>query len=275
MTSLFSKQDLQNAIPEIGKYHPYLPDRKWLKNNIDLKLNDLLIQLNQGDWKFESFQAYFEWQGKHTPSIQMSTLDWLVHFVILEKLEQTFQNHFLQTTAYHLSKMDALLEQCKVWKKETKDAWILKTDIKSFFQNIQHPILLKNLAEKNLSKEWFPFLQSYLHAMKNAMLSLNEKSSELYKYQEEKGLTIGAELNYFLAGAYLLPIDEIIANSKYTINYARYMDDILVFTENEKSGLAIQETITITLQNIGLQLNDEKTVLQSTNLPLQFLRQEI
>ena len=260
MNSIFTIHDLKNAIPKIGKGHPFLPDRKWLNENLEEKLNEILSEIHRNGWPFSSIENYMEWQEKAIPAIKMSTPDWLVHFVILEKIEKSIQEFFILNTAFQISKMDSLIDQCKLWKKESPTAWVLQTDIKSFFKNIRHDLLLERLESK-LSSQVFNILKQYL----NATL----KSTEDLK----KGMAIGAELNYLLASAYLLPIDAAIFYSEKVIHYARYVDDILIFCQDEREGREVQKMIELDLQKIGLGLNFSKTKIQSVEGNILFLRQ--
>ncbi len=245
----------------IGKGHPFLPDRKWLEGNLEEKLDGILNELNQDGWSFSSIEHYNEWQKKAIPAIKMSTPDWLVHFVILEKIEKDLQEFYIPNTAYEISKMDALIEQCKLWKKEIPTAWVLQTDIKSFFKNIRHDLLLESLESK-LSAQVFNILKQYLNATLKSTEGL-----------EKKGLAIGAELNYLLASAYLLPIDSVIYHSEKVIHYARYVDDVLIFCQGEQEGREVQKMIELELEKIGLGLNFSKTKMQQAEEDILFLRE--
>ncbi|MFK7774770.1 MAG: RNA-directed DNA polymerase [Saprospiraceae bacterium] len=265
LNSIFTIHDLKNAIPKIGKGHPFLPDRKWLEENLEEnlegKLYEILNEINQNGWSFNSIENYNEWQEKAIPAIKMSTPDWLVHFAILEKIEKKIQQFFIPNTAFQISKMDELIDQCKLWKKENPTAWVLQTDIKSFFKNIRHDLLLERLESK-LSSQVFNILKQYL----NATLKSTEDL-------EKKGMAIGAELNYLLASAYLLPIDAAIFHSEKVIHYARYVDDILIFCQDEKESREVQKMIELELEKIGLGLNFSKTKIQNVEEDILFLRQ--
>jgi hypothetical protein len=263
LNSIFTIQDLKNAIPKIGKGHPFLPDRKWLEENLQEKLDEVLNEINKNGWRFSSIENYMEWQEKAIPAIKMSTPDWLVHFVILEKIEEDLQEFYIPNTAFEISKMDALIEQCKLWKKENPTAWVLHTDIKSFFKNIDHNILLEDL-ELELSPEVFVILKQYLKA--------NLVFTEATK---KKGLAIGAELNYLLASIYLWPSDRAIFRSDKVIHYARYVDDILIFCQGEKECREVQKMVELKLKEIGLELNFSKTKIQNAEESILFLRQEL
>lgn len=263
MNSSFTINDLKAAIPKIGKGHPFLPDRKWLDENLEEKLNGILSELNQNNWRFSSIKNYLEWQVKAIPAIKMSTPDWLVHFVVLEKIENNIQDSFIPNTAFQISKMDALIDQVKLCKKENPTNWVLQTDVKSFFKNIRHDLLLESLEPK-LPKQVFDILKQYLNATLDSADGI-----------EKKGLGVGAELNYLLASAYLLPIDSAIYHSAKVIHYARYVDDILIFCPSEKVGREVKKMIEVELEKIGLGLNFSKTKIQDAREKILFLRQEL
>ena len=263
MDLLFSYDDLKKAIPKIGKGHPFLPDRKWLEDDLEEKLKKKLTEINQNGWSFSSIENYIEWQSKAIPAIKMSTPDWLVHFVILEKIENEIQEFFIPNTAYRISKMDSLIEQCKTWKKENPTLWVLQTDIKSFFKNINHKVLLDCLNLK-LVPEIVDILKYYLQAN---LVYTNPTDG--------KGVAIGAELNYLLASIYLWSVDRVIFDSDKVVHFARYVDDILIYCNSEKECKDIQKMVELGLKKIGLELNYSKTRIQSAEEKIHFLRQEL
>ncbi len=258
LNSTFTLNDLKKAIPKIGKGHPFLPDRKWLEEDLEEKLKELLTEINQNGWSFSSVENYMEWQGKPISSIKMSTPDWLVHFVILEKIENDLQQFFIPNIAYQISKMEVLLEQCKLWKNENPPAWIIQADVKSFFKNIKHDILLEDLRLE-LEEPVFLILKQFLNATSD----------------EAIGLAIGAELNYLLASIYLKSVDAAIFNSNEVVHYARYVDDILIFCKSEKECIEVQKMVELELKKLGLELNFLKTKIQSPEETILFLRQEL
>ncbi|PFJ96338.1 hypothetical protein COI96_25150 [Priestia megaterium] len=147
-------------------------------------------------------------------------------------------NRFLNQTAYRI-------------KKENR--WVCETDIVSYFDHIDHNILLSQL-NKHLKGEKYSYItnvliDSYLKAP-YALQGIKKESI--------KGIPQGGALAYFLSNLYLNDLDHVMKN--YTnFNYVRYVDDIRIIGktkhEVEKSLLKLQTS----LWELGLEINSGKT----------------
>ncbi|EGJ48741.1 reverse transcriptase domain-containing protein [Desulfocurvibacter africanus] len=128
-----------------------------------------------------------------------------------------------------------------------------RIDIKSYYDNIEFKLLLKELNASNLDDE---FTSLILRAMKNPTVPVGYHKTDRRKYvnHENKGVPQGLPISNILAEIYLRDIDIHLAQN--CLHYDRYVDDIIALTGNEIDfGILCKEA----LEAKQLRLNEEKS----------------
>ncbi len=122
-------------------------------------------------------------------------------------------------------------------RTDTKNVkYVLKMDIRHFFDSIPHDILKAKLAK-------------YIHD--EQMLDL------LYKIIDttDSGIPLGFHTSQWLANWYLQGLDHYIKEQLHAAHYVRYMDDMVVFGSNKKVLHTIRQEISAYLEKeLGLTL---------------------
>lgn len=150
--------------------------------------------------------------------------------------------------------------------KSYQHYYIVKTDIKSFYNNIPHDNLKRMLLGDLNAK------------INEKISSLSEKSLDRYKKIIHKlfeitesittinlGLPQGPAYARYLAELYLDNLDnkfdEKIKNSDIFL-YQRYVDDIFFITETEEQAQNLLNTFKADLEILGLSINENKTMIK-------------
>lgn len=122
-------------------------------------------------------------------------------------------------------------------KKDSKNCkYVLKMDIKQFFDSIPHDILKSKLRKTIRDDE---------------MLDLLFKIIDV----TDVGLPIGFYTSQWLSNWYLKDFDHYIKEKLGAIHYVRYMDDMVIFGSNKKTLHRIRKEISVYLENVlGLEL---------------------
>lgn len=106
----------------------------------------------------------------------------------------------------------------KFYAKHGTDGYILKIDIRKYFDNIDHEVLKKRLSD-------FPD-----EKVRNLLLYIVDSQNQ----DTGKGLPLGNQTSQWFALYYLDPIDRLI-KEKYRIKYyTRYMDDLVMIHEDKE-----------------------------------------
>lgn len=148
--------------------------------------------------------------------------------------------------------------------KEYKDHFIVKTDIKSFYDRIPHDNL-KRLLLGGENKKIDIKLSQLSDNVRNDYISNLDVIFKITKAItiDPKGLPQGPAYARFLAEIYLDNLDSTfdarLASGQIQF-YQRYVDDIFFVAPNEEAALNLLHETAQALKNIGLSLNTEKTI---------------
>ena len=181
-------------------------------------------------------------------------MDRIVHRWIVDSfLNRYFVNQFINTSyaciknrGMHKASMDVqkTMKHCKrIWQ----NYYILKMDIRKYFQNIDKDILM-NILKRKVKEE--------------KLVKLLEKI--VYSNSGKKGLPIGNYTSQIFANIYLNEIDQYIKHELKVKYYFRYMDDSILFVKTKKEAIELLEKIKNYLKiKLELELNDKTQILKS------------
>ena len=130
--------------------------------------------------------------------------------------------------------------------------WVLDCDIKAFFDEIDHELLMC-AVRKHTDNRW---LLLYIERWLKAPVQAEDGTL----HSREKGSPQGSVISPLLANLFLhYAFDEWMRRNYKSIPFERYADDILVHCRSEKQAMWIKTVIERRLSRCGLELNPEKT----------------
>lgn len=130
----------------------------------------------------------------------------------------------------------------------------VKVDITRFYSSINHDILLSKVKKKIHKKEILQFLKN---AISTATVPEGVKLQK--DLQNEKGVPEGLSISNILADIYLSELKARL-QARYTIDYFRYVDDILILCDASDADLIKAEIMEILQKDYDLKAHEEKTV---------------
>ena len=142
--------------------------------------------------------------------------------------------------------------------------WVIDADIKSYFDNIDHNLLMDFVAEY-ISDGWvLGLIRSWLTA---GIMNNGEFEST------EKGTPQGGVISPLLANIYLHQFDKEMTSRGYKL--VRYADDFVVLTKSKKKAKRSLEVIEeIITGKLKLTLHPDKTVITNFGKGVVFLGYE-
>lgn len=157
------------------------------------------------------------------------------------------------------SNRDQIIRQMIILLEEGCPFWILKSDISSFYENIDRDYLIEKIEGDNL----LSFYSLYL-------------LREIFKNQsilQSPGLPRGLCISSTLSEIYLRSFDRKCKKSPGVYFYARFVDDIVIFSYEEGQIQRLSKELEDFLPE-GLTINKEKTQLISRDSLLRRLHFE-
>ncbi len=136
------------------------------------------------------------------------------------------------------------MQHCKrIWK----DYYILKMDVRKYFDNIDKDILYRIIARKIQDERLLKILKQIIYSTPN-----------------KKGEPIGNYTSQTFANIYLNELDQYIKNKLKCKYYYRYMDDMIVLTKDKQTAQKVLDKITIFLkEKLELELNSKTQIFKS------------
>jgi RNA-directed DNA polymerase len=136
----------------------------------------------------------------------------------------------------------------RCWKYD----WVLDLDIKGFFDNIPHELLMR-AVRKHAPEKWVVlYVERWLKAP-----AQNEHGQLTTR---EKGTPQGGVASPLLANLFLhYGFDAWMARKNPSIPFERYADDAIVHCRTKKEAESLREAIILRMAECGLELNLQKT----------------
>lgn len=189
-------------------------------------------------------------------------VDRIVHHAIVNILEPIFERLFIYDSyANRLGKGNlAAIKRfdsfkLKVSKNNTQTAYVLKADIKHYFEEVNHQVLLTILGNKIKDKQ-----------------IMNLISKVLNNHSIDKGMPLGNMTSQFFANVYLNELDQFVKHQLKIKYYIRYVDDFVILSHNKQYLHYCREQISTFLkEKLELELHPSKTKIIAYQKGINFL----
>ncbi|MFA7319075.1 MAG: reverse transcriptase/maturase family protein [Parcubacteria group bacterium] len=217
-------------------------------------------ELSNHTYKHGGYQAFKINDPKPRDIHKASVRDRLVHHAIYRALYPFFDKTFIadsyscrndKGTHKAIDKFRSYFP--KVSQNNTRTCWILKCDIRKFFANIDHQILLNILAEYIPDKNIISLLENIIESF-HAGLPLGNLTSQLF------------------VNIYMNRFDQFVKHKLKAKYYIRYADDFVFLSESKKY---LEEIILVTREflkeKLKLEMHPDKVSIQTLSSGVDFL----
>jgi group II intron reverse transcriptase/maturase len=191
--------------------------------------------------------------GKMRPLGIPTIMDRVAQQVIATELENIVDKHFHSNSFGYRPNKSAhdALEQCRI--NCLKNSWVIDLDIKGFFDNIDHDLLLKAVSHYTQAKHILLYVKRWL----NASVKLPNGT---FQHPNGKGTPQGGVISPVLANIFMdIVFDKWITKLNPEIKFERYADDIVIHCSNIKESIHLLEKIKQRFSDCHLELNQEKS----------------
>ena len=166
-------------------------------------------------------------------------------------IEPIFETNFLACSYGSRPKRSPKMAIRKIQQAVThaKQVVIVDADIKGFFDNVDHDILMKLVRKRISDPRVLKLLRGWLEA--------GVMEDGKYEPPDGTGTPQGGVISPLMANVYLHSLDKMFAESNLSGTWVRYVDDIVIASWG--GGQQILKELRKMLARLKLELNEEKT----------------
>lgn len=191
--------------------------------------------------------------GKMRPLGIPTIVDRVAQQVIATELEAVVEKHFHPNSYGYRPNKSAheAIEQCRISCMQY--SWVIDLDIKGFFDNIDHELLMKAVRHYTQEKHILLYVERWLQAPV-------QLADGTIKHPEGRGTPQGGVISPVLANIFPdIVFDKWITKESPNNPLERYADDIVIHCRNIKEALRLLEKIKARFSDCKLELNQEKS----------------
>lgn len=211
--------------------------------------------------------------------------DRVVHHLIARRIVPLLEKQFIDDnystrkgkgTLYGIQRVEEHIRQCS--EGYTRDCYVLKIDIRSFFMSISKQRLYDVTADCLRRRYAGNDLPMLLYLLRETIFNRPERNcvrrtppqswrglprdKSLFHSDGSRGLPIGNLTSQLLALNYLDELDHLVAGAWGVAHYGRYVDDMVLVHPSKEHLLEVKARISAWLAQRGLSLHPRKVYLQ-------------
>lgn len=262
-SGLCSFKNLELAFKKAKKGKSKMPYVKEFEANLQEELNKLKQELESQTYKPRPLKRFIIRDPK-TRTIHASDFrDRVVHHALINIIGPIFEKRFIHDSyASRINKgtHNAILRFDKFKRKVSNNGrlvknafnnnsvqgYVLKADIRHYFDNVDHDVLLKIVKRKIKDKKIIWLIKQIL----------NNFDSKI----KGKGMPLGNLTSQFFANVYLNELDYFVKHNLKAKYYIRYVDDFVILHEQKNILEDYKQRINYyLLNNLKLELHPEKS----------------
>lgn len=132
-------------------------------------------------------------------------------------------------------------------------SWVVDMDIKAFFDEVNHELLLKAI-DKHVSEKW---VKMYIVRWLESPVQTQDGT---LVYKNGQGTPQGGVISPLLANLFLHYVLDLWLEKTYpNLTFVRYADDVIVHCYSEAQSLEVLNAIKTRLEQCKLRLSEQKT----------------
>lgn len=239
------------------------------EHNLESNLFKLKEELENFSYRHGEYEKFIVRDPKERIIHKADVRDRVVHTLVAKKLEEIYQGSFIfHSFACQKNKgthwaLEFLKKMCrKRGLNYTRNFWYLKCDIKKFFDNVNHDVLLKILGKKIKDEKFIWLIEKILESFHKDKIGI--------------GLPLGNFTSQWLANIYLNELDYFIKDKLGVKNYIRYADDFVILGEKKEDLEILLVEIEFFLRNkLKLNLHPDKVILKKFSSGIEWVGYKI
>ena len=245
--------------------------------NLEENLIELQNELIHQTYEIGRYREFYIQERKKRLIMAIPFRDRVVQWGIYRVLFPLFSNGFIEDSYGCMPGRGAhkAVERVQYWMRlmehRGERGYFLKLDISKFFYRVDHAVLMEILRRKLADDQLMWLLDRIVNSEDTAFgLPLGYNPGETDVRVADKGMPIGNLTSQMFANVYLNELDQYVKRKLRIRYYARYMDDIIIFSDSKLLLHEYKKIIEKFLnEELKLHLNN-KTAIRPITLGLDF-----
>src|SRR3989338_1536145 len=257
---IISLQNLFAAWDEFKKGKRKKKDVSEFEYNLEDNIFKLHKELISGSYEHSGYTGFYITDPKQRHIHKACVRDRIVHHAVFAILNPIFERTFIydsyscrknKGTHKGVSRLETMLR--KQSKNNKKSCFVLKCDIKKFFQSVDHTILFSKISEKIDEQKTLRLIQKIIESFK-------------------PGIPIGNLTSQLFANIYLNSFDQFIKHKLKIRFYIRYTDDFVIISNSLKQlHKWLAEISSFLSAELNLELHPNKVIVRKYSQGMDFL----
>ncbi|MFH1668279.1 MAG: reverse transcriptase domain-containing protein [Candidatus Komeilibacteria bacterium] len=232
--------------------------------NLEDNIFDLNKKLSSGKYQHSNYISFYICDPKLRHINKATISDRVVHHALMRIIEPVFERIFI-FDSYSSRKSKGTHRAISRFKKfawklshnNTKAVWVLKCDVRKFFNSVNHDILCRLIRDKVDDKKTIILIENIICSFQN------EKCC---------GIPLGNVTSQLFSNIYLNELDQFIKHVLKVKYYIRYVDDFVILSRDEKYLYdALSKIDKFLHAKLRLFLHDRKVSIRQWHKGVDFL----
>jgi RNA-directed DNA polymerase len=237
------------------------------EKNIGDNLRELKFELMSQTYKPKPLKTFILRDPKTRKISKSAFRDRIIHHALIRVIEPIFDKSFIyDSCANRIGKGNLFaLRRFDLFKRKVtcnlrREAFCFKADIKHYFQEVNHEILMEIIRKKIKDEKVIGLIERIL------------KNSVINKEECKKGMPLGNLTSQFFANVYLNELDYFIKHKLKIRYYLRYVDDFVILHNSQRQleiwKLEIDKFLRVKLK---IELHSQKSRIISLSRGVDFV----
>lgn len=225
----------------------------------------LYKEVKNDKYKHSSYTYFQIFDNKKRDIYKAEVRDRIIHQIIYDYLLSCFEPTFIADSyASRKNKgqykaLDTFCYFIKLASSAGKECFVLKCDVKKYFDSVDHDILLVLIKEKVSCEKTLKIIKEVISSYRSST-------------PPQKGIPLGSITSQIFANIYLNVLDQYVKKELKCRFYIRYNDDLVVVFENKKHIVGIRDKMILFVkEKLFLDIPIPKTSIRKIRWGVDFL----
>ena len=259
---LCTKENLELAFKKAQKRKSLKPYVIEFRADLNKNLEQLRQELISETYQPKPLRTFIVREPKTRKIRKSYFVDRIVHHAICNVIEPIFEKRFIYDSFANRKRKGSLKAldrfdnfKRKVSKNNTGKCYVLKADVKHYFDEVNHNVLINILRKKIADEKLICLIWKVLN-----------------NHSKDVGMPLGNMTSQFFANVYLNELDQFVKHKLKAQYYIRYVDDFVILHNNRQTLESYKMSIDYFLKDkLNLELHPTKCKIMLLKKGVSFL----